>query len=275
MTRNTRYIGYSHAPRAITTLQLNQVQDGFVFAPRYNQLNSAGQMRSDASSVFIPKAQEFINFFSLSNPLLLFDNDANNDEIGDRSDLISSLGGRRREILSAIDTIQNPINVVAYFGHGADRRLLSAGFRNESHRGLLADAIANKSRGMGRLVVVLYACSSGSLVDGGFARELYSDLRTRGISSTVFGHETPGYATKNPYKRKYPGGSWIVEPDTRLWSIWRQTLRDPRSDLWIRYPFMEPYQIVSELEAILALESTTPLRARHAQQRRVGPSGLT
>lgn len=266
MSRNASYIGYSYAPRATTTLQRNQVRDGFVFAPRHDQQNL-----HDASGMFIPKAQEFVSYFGFSNPPLLFDNDANNDGVGDRSDQLGTLGGRRREIITTIEAIENPINVVAYFGHGYDSRLLSAGFRNDNHRETFADAIANKSRGVGLVVVILYACRSGAFVDGGFARELYGDLLRRGVRSTIFGHETSGPAHSNPNKRRYPGGSYVIEPNSRLWNVWGRALND--SDLWMRYPFMEPHVIERELEERLATESTTSERTRSRRQRRVGSTG--
>ena len=273
MTRHTRYIDCSYTHQTRTTITRTQVRDGFVFAPRYNQLNSAGSERSDASGMFIPKAREFVSYFGFSNPPLLFDNDADGDGIGDRSDQISTLGGRRREIISSIEAIENPINVVAYFGHGHDSRLLSAGFRNQNHREILADAIASKAQGVGSIVVILYACSSGSLVDGGFAKELWGDLVKRKVSSTIFGHETSGRAHSNPYKRRFPGGSYVIEPNSRLWNVWRRALND--SDLWMRFAFMEPYMIERELETRLSAEATTPARTRSRRQRRVGPTGVS
>lgn len=271
MIRHTEYIDYSYSPRSHTTISRSQVQDGFVFAPRFNQLNNAGRERSDASGMFIPKAREFVSFFGFSNPPLYFNNDANNDGIGDRSDQISTLGGRRREIISTIDAIENPINVVAYFGHGYDSRLLSAGFRNDRHREALADAIASKSQGV--VVVILYACHSGSNVDGGFAKELWADLLNRDIRSTIFGHETKGRAHSNPHKRRYPGGNYVIEPNSRLWNVWRQALND--SDLWMRFPFMEPHMIERELEIRLTTEATTSVRTKSSRQRRVGPIGIS
>ena len=112
--------------------------------------------------MFIPKARQFTSYFGFSNPPLFFDNDSDDDGIGDRNDLLRTLGTRRREILTTIAAIDNPINVVAYFGHGHDSKLLSAGFRNDSHREAFADAIVGKSQGVGSIVVILYACSSGS-----------------------------------------------------------------------------------------------------------------
>lgn len=264
----TRYIDYSYSSRALTTISRAQVLDGFVFAPRYDQ-----QGLRDSSRMFSPKARDFVTYYGFSNPPLLFDNDANEDGIGDRSDQISTLGGRRREILSTIEAIQNPINVVAYFGHGYDSRLLSAGFRNDSHREDLAEAITSKSQGVGLIVVILYACHSGSNVEGGFAKELWADLFTRGVRSTIFGHETRGPAHSNPYKRRFPGGNYVIEPNSSLWNVWCQALSD--SDLWMRYPFMEPHIIERELETRLATETTTPERTRSRRHRRVGPTGVS
>lgn len=70
MTRHTRYIDYTYTPKSRTTISRTQVRDGFVFAPRYNQLNRAGRVISDASGMFIPKARDFVSYFGFSNAAL-------------------------------------------------------------------------------------------------------------------------------------------------------------------------------------------------------------
>ncbi len=257
------YIPYSYSGLERTTLSRHQVRNGFVFSPQYNARRSDGSMKSDASSVFIPRAREFADFYGFSSPVLFFDNDSNNDGVSDGNHLRL----RRTEIIDAIDNITGTINVVAYFGHGSSTGLLSAGFRSSAHREMFAEAIARKSQG--RVVVILYACRSGSV--GGFARELWVDLQNHGVRSTIFGHETSGPATKNPYKRKYPGGAWVIEPNSRLWPTWIDALNN--SDLWIRYPFLEPHALATELESRLTAETTVRRISRTGRRRQVGPIG--
>ncbi len=257
------YIPYSYAGLERTTLLRHQIRNGFVFSPQYNARRSDGSMKSDASSVFIPNAREFADYYGFSSPVLIFDNDSNNDGVADGNQLRL----RRTEIIDAIDNITGTINVIAYFGHGSSTGLLSAGFRTSAQRELFAEAIARKSDG--RVVVVLYACRSGSV--GGFARELWVDLNNHGVRSTVFGHETSGPATKNPYKRRYPGGAWVIEPNSRLWSTWIDALNN--SDLWIRYPFLEPHALATELESRLTAETTVRRISRTGRRRQVAPIG--
>ena len=133
-------IDYEYIPTERTTISPNQIQNGFVFAPRYNQRNASGGMKRDASSVFMPRAREFSEFYRFDTPVLYFDNDSNNDGVSDSG----HTGLRRSEIIQAIDDIAGSINVVAYFGHGLGDRLPSAGFR-PTQRHLLAQAIARKA----------------------------------------------------------------------------------------------------------------------------------
>jgi hypothetical protein len=261
--RNDYYIPYSYVGLERTTLLRHQIRNGFVFSTQYNSRRSNGRMKSDASSVFIPKAREFSDYFEFSSPVLVFDNDSDNDGVSDGDNLRL----RRREIIDAIDNISGTLNVIAYFGHGSSTGLLSAGFRSSAHRELFAEAIARKSND--RVVVILYACRSGSV--GGFARELWTDLLNHGVRSTIFGHETSGHATKNPYKRRYPGGAWVVEPGSRLWPTWIDALNN--SNLWIRYPFLEPHALRTELESRLTAETTVRRISRTGRRRQVGPIG--
>jgi hypothetical protein len=257
------YIPYSYAGSERTTLSRHQIRNGFVFSPQHNARRSNGSMKSDASTVFIPKAREFANYYGFSSPVLIFDNDSNNDGVADDG----QLGLRRTEIIDAIDNITGTINVIAYFGHGSNTGLLSAGFRTPAQRDLFAEAIARKSDG--KVVVILYACRSGSV--GGFARELWIDLNNHGVRSTVFGHETSGPATSNPYKRRYPGGAWVIEPNSRLWQTWIDALNN--SDLWIRYPFLESQELARELESRLTTETTVRRISRTGRRRQGAPLG--
>jgi hypothetical protein len=45
------------------------------------------------------------------------------------------------------------------------------------------------------------------------------------------------------------GGAWIVEPRSRLWKKWVQMLRQKKSGLRYRFPFMDELEIKQELAA--------------------------
>lgn len=221
-----RMVPYTVIPRETTTLQPAQIHKGFVFAPLYRSASRPGDAHT-----FQNRARQFCSLYGLQAPLL-FDNDGDNDRQHLADD--SRLATRRNEILDALNACSGPLDLVAYFGHGAPHGLLSAGISGPVATRVFAEAIARKASP--RMVVVLNACSCGR--PGGFAEELCRELIARGVRATVFGHDVPGHATNNPTKRRYPGGSYLIEPGSSSYNGWRQALWN--SDLWARYPFMEP-----------------------------------
>ena len=231
MTEGPRRIAYSYAPAATTTLA--SVSSGFVFAPRYN---SAG--KSDGS-YFTDKARRFCAHHGLRAPLI-FDNDGNDDTDHRADD--ANPRNRRAEILTGLAAAPSGLQVVAYFGHGGPNGLLSAGIRRPQ-LAAFADAIASKAAR--RMVIVLNACSCG--VPGGFAEQLRHAMTARGINATVFAHQTSGDAVANPYKRRFPAGGFLVEPSGEDFRTWGAQLRG--TDLWMRYPFMEPHALHDALLA--------------------------
>ena len=233
MTQLTRNLYYSdHVPAARTTIPMAEVRSGFVFAPRYNR-----SARSDAST-FQTCARQFAARVNLSH-VFRFDNDGDND--ANHTADSTNTRARRSEIIEALDRCSPKLDVVAYFGHGSGTGLTSAGFRAPNVE-QFATAISRNAKS--RIVVVLYACNAGRV--GGFGQELYRLLMSKGTSATVFGHENVGHATRNPYVRRFPGGDLLIQPNSRLWPRWRRGLRE--SDLWIRFPFMEPHQLRDELQ---------------------------
>lgn len=230
-----RMVSYSIVPRETTTLRPSQVHKGFVFAPRYRS-----PLRAADASTFQSRARTFCLRYGLPEPIL-FDNDGDNDSdhMGDSE----SLATRRAEIVAALDAGPRPLDVVAYFGHGARRGLSSAGFLGPTGLRQFAEAVARNANQ--RLVVVLNACQCG--YPGAFAEQLYDELFHRGIRATIFAHHTSGHTTNNPYKRRYPGGDYLVEPNDPYFRQWRTKLWE--SDLWVRYPFMEPDELYRVIQS--------------------------
>jgi hypothetical protein len=213
-------IPYVYIPRERTTL--HTVRNGFVFAPRYNK---AG--RRDGS-YFTSRARRFCTHHGFADPLI-FDNDGDDDGEDDHE----RIGARRREIYRAIDDAEDGIDAIAYFGHGSERSLLSAGIGPAAVPGLV-DRFAQKCAK--RVVVILYACRCGAR--GGIGSRMREEFRRNGVDAIVFAHQTSGDTAANPHKRRYPNGDYLVEPGTDRFLEWQAALRD--TDLWMRYPFIEP-----------------------------------
>lgn len=227
----SRYVSYHMAPRATTTLQPSQLQNAFVFAPRYRKADKV----ADAAT-FQARARAFCSHFGFTSPYI-FDNDGDDDNLADgRFPVV-----RRRAIIEELDRRPGPINVVAYFGHGLRRGLSSAGFLGDHGLQEFADALARNINP--RSVIILNACSCGH--PGGFAEQLGPALVSRGVRATIYAHNNSGHTTNNPTKRRYPGGDYLIAPGDKRFRSWRQALWG--TDLWARYPFMEPEQIAREV----------------------------
>ena len=231
----SRAVHFEYIPRETTTILPSQVRNGFVFAPRYHSKKKPGD-----ANTFQSRARQFCRYYGLRQPFI-FDNDGNNDS--DHYDDQFDLAARRGSIIEAVDSGSRPLDVVAYFGHGGRRGLISAGFLGE--RGLREFANALVRNANRRLVVILYACRTGH--PGSFADQLCGALIARGVHATVFAHETSGHTTNNPSKRRYPGGDYVIEPGSIYYSEWLRRLWE--TDLWLRYPFMEPNEIMRVIRA--------------------------
>lgn len=199
---------------------------GLVFAQSVNS-----KERSDATSVFIPCARRFAQFYNLGDPIF-FDHNARGED--------AVPGKIYRELEQA-----RGLDVVAYFGHGVETGLESARVKWADHR-TLADHILKASSGPCR--VLLYACRTGK--PGYFAETLQKDL---GGSFTVVGHTNSGHAVRNPHVTRYPaapGEEYVIKPGSGLWREWYCALACtyPRGDLWMRFPFMTQNEIEYELQ---------------------------
>lgn len=198
------------------------VRNGFVFAPRYNRSG-----RSDGA-YFTSRARRFCTFHGFNEPLI-FDNDGDDDGTDDDD----RIGLRRREIYRAVEASEGGIDVVAYFGHGSERGLLSAGIGPAAVPGFV-DRLAPKCSKT--VVVILYACRCGARE--GIGSRLRTEFRRNNVDAIVFAHQTSGDTASNPHKRRFPSGDYLVEPGSDRFQAWHRALRD--TDLWMRYPFLEP-----------------------------------
>jgi hypothetical protein len=169
---------------------------------------------------------------------------------------------RRAACVAAIQK-STQLDVLAFFCHGW-RDGLQAGFTRSN---VLALARLIAMHGDPDAHVLLYACQTGRDGDaqeaddrepgpggdGGFADALRDACEVLGRRITVMGHTTSGGSTVNPFARYFApgcgglGGHWYVEPESQLWQAWVRALRDPRSTLRYRFPFMSTAEIADEL----------------------------
>lgn len=153
------------------------------------------------------------------------------------------------------------LTAVAFVCHGL-RMSLQLGLAEPS-----IDRVADALRGAlvptGR--VVLYACDTGRDADGlteddlqpgpggegGYADRLADALSARGWSGWLDAHACAGHCSRNRYVRRFrgdqTGGTWIVEPGSRLWASWSHAMRDRESTLRLRFPLMTIDEVRAEL----------------------------
>jgi hypothetical protein len=214
-----------------------------VFAPAYNTIG-----KSDATGAFHPEAKAFVRLHSLDGSLTLFDNHA-------------KLAVRRKHAVERISQERlGSVSLVAYFGHGL-KDGIQLGFKM-AHVRALAEALARVSEP--ELTVALYACDTGKDDDedklddlkpgpggdGGFADALRGHLFLMGVKATVYAHAATGHTTRLPFVRVFEpgelgGGSWLIEPGSKLWRPWVYALRN--TSLRLRFPLMTREEIEAEL----------------------------
>ena len=176
------------------------------------------------------------------------------------------LAVRRKHAVERIGQEQRgTVGLFAYFGHGLNDGI-QLGFKM-AHVRQLADAIARVSKP--ELTVALYACDTGQDDDaddrddlkpgpggdGGFADALRGHLFLLGVKATVYAHAGTGHTTRFPYVRVFEpgelgGGSWLVEPGSKLWKPWVSALRN--TSLRLRFPMMTQAEIEAELQPSVA-----------------------
>ncbi len=220
----------------------------------YSSKNTKG--RRDATGAFIPEAKSFARLHGVP---------------GRNCVAIPCVGvpkwTRRAHTLRAIrdaaDIAVEPIDLVAFFGHGWHRGI-QFGFKKKQIPDLVKALAPIATRD---LRVVLYACLTaensvkdwitnprklGPATEGGFADRLRDGLAGAGLTECrVDAHKTAGHTTFNPYLVRFlgvrasePGGFWLVQPRSELWDEWRGGLH---GDLRFRFPLMSQAEIVAEL----------------------------
>jgi hypothetical protein len=186
--------------------------------------------KSDATGAFVPEAVHFSRFYACH-----------------REGFDNRLGApARRKQVEGILGKHKALDLVAFFCHGL-RRSLQTG-HDMATVDALADAISRASAK--RVVVALYACSTGA-TDNGFAAALRNGLHARGHEGTVYAHDRAGHATRLPYVRAFvmgeDGSDWVVDPaDKPMFARWRHSLVQ---DMRFRYVTMTVDQVRSELRS--------------------------
>jgi hypothetical protein len=150
---------------------------------------------------------------------------------------------------------------IAFFCHGWYRKL-QLGFRMISVPvlGRRISAMSTVS-----VKVLLYACNTakddhtrldagcGLGEDGGFAHELRDSIAVAGATSCrVFGHDTAGHTTRNPYvvvhwsSSAYRDARYIIRPRGPYWRKWIEELK--HGDFRFRFPFMTNTEIENAIK---------------------------
>lgn len=184
--------------------------------------------RNDAVGAFHPGAQAFSSAYNCVSRSF--------DNYGDGKGVL-------RRFLDQIDHhCPGGVNYFAYFGHGIPAGLASAHCYG-AHLDELIEVLRPKINKP--LVIILYACSCG--VANAYTNKLRQAL---GGQVWVYGHTTVGHSYMNPqvseessensptYRLMYPVGHDLRGP-------WADALK--YTDLWLRFPLMEDYQIDREL----------------------------
>lgn len=181
-------------------------------------------------------------------------------------DVSAPMSKRFAQVMSALSLIPDgSLETFAVFSHGAPRSV-QVGVDLTTVRAF-AQGLSAKARKDADLFVPLYCCSTASFFrsvfgrtatggDGGFADALRDELCAAGaVRVHVFGHETVGHATHNPYVREFhgpvasAGGDWVVAPGSPNWKAWIRKLST--TDLRFRFPFLSREAIANELNQVL------------------------
>lgn len=146
----------------------------------------------------------------------------------------------------------------AQLGHGWIDGLQLGPHRKDAVR--VAESFNAAMTDSGRLIVALYACSTGGTDhagapggDGGLADVLRDECNRHGLSARFDAHETKGHTTENPRVRRMDatdyhggfGGDWLVEPGTKPFDVWKHRLVN--SDLRFLFPLLERGQLAYDL----------------------------
>jgi hypothetical protein len=201
----------------------------FAITPTNNQDD-----KKDATGAFIPGAQKFANAFK-----------------GSFRKFNNLPGESKKSFLKTIvDEAPNGLDLFAYFGHGWNTQLGSAGINTDGDIDQLAEILKKKLNP--GAIIILYACYAG--IENGFSTKLQKKLG--GYNIWIYGHSTLGHSFANPdvtevqearnprFRRLYPASSPLRSP-------WNEALH--YTDMWIRFPVMWDEYIDRELYAIRLL----------------------
>lgn len=204
--------------------------DAFIFTQKYNTLGtdymvSLGNPKrcnatqrtpngTEATHIcdavgFHQAARTLRRIHEIPQPIVEFDNGLN-DEIPRHR--------RRHEVLAALNQVPDAsLDLVAYFGHGTQTSLESAGIGPEVFM-QFKDLIERKCRP--NATIVLYACLTGAA--HGFAEKL-GGMINPALNIWVYGHIGPGHYAQLGMFRKYPGGQRLSRQyeDRLCLSFWR------------------------------------------------------
>jgi len=213
----------------------------------------------DASRVFLPEAAQLARPWATAREMSWFV-----DCVAFERKSMSAWRLRRYladRLAGLADDIGPTVSLVAFLCHGWSTGI-QFGF-HLAHIERLAKLLARLAVRDGLFRVVLYCCKNadgpedgpeeiGPATDGGFADLLRDQLSLCGIEAQVDAHKTSGHATQNPHVVRFDpgcgiGGSWLVKPQSLLWSRWCARLHAEHDMLRYRYPLMSRAEIAGAL----------------------------
>lgn len=224
----------------------------------YSNTNSRG--KSDATGAFIPEMKAFAKIHDVPKE----------NVVGIRCPRVNK-AKRRRQVYAAITkaTRFGQLDAIAFFGHGWPQGI-QFGF-NRSH---IPDLVwCMKDCCLPGVKVILFACLAaendvkdkkvtglGPVTDGGFCDLLRDEMVRQEINrGWVDGHKTAGHTSWNPFLVRFlcedvddpefgaVGGAWLVAPRSELWKKWIKALKNQKTGMRYRFPFMSEMAIKLEL----------------------------
>ncbi len=197
-------------------------------------------LRTDSSNMFRPVAMALQTFYRLPTSAVVPFTDTLSDEDEEHGSDAQTAG----RFLDALEGITgDQFNFFAYVAHGSADGLASAGIRMGAPATVTRFVSLLQHRVRRDGLILLYACLTGQ--DGGFAHVLSGLLP----GMTVWGHNTPGTASRNPEKVRCRNG--VREPIQRIigaanYRRWTTHLDDD-PDFYLRFPFLTEEQLLDEL----------------------------
>jgi hypothetical protein len=204
----------------------------------------------DADKEFIPCANSFMQLHNVPKQNVLKFKNLDKGQVGDAP--------VRQEIQDGMDATLGDLDTFVYLGHGDKNPagLISAGFYGDNIPALAQRMWKNSNHKA--ITIVLYACWAG--VQAGFGARLVQQLSNmHKLKVKLFGHFAGGVASRLPSVNLFDVGPGISSmphgedfpfstvTEKGKWAKWKEELKKPASTLWMRYPFMSPGEIATEL----------------------------